>query len=240
MVMMRTPSSQCGVLIGLLLLGLMVGCNGEGIDGGFDNQLSSTERVTVGATDAVNRVLELMLGNGVDLTTETTTDATSQATPAATQGLLRVKPPHLLAQLGNVDMTLPCGTGSVTLSGTIDANPAGTSGTSDVSFTVSAMANFSQCDGMNGTLTLASDGTVGTHHIVYLMSLNGTLQAETCAITFDQVTMTIEANPSGLLTAPIIGNGSTHGACSEVTLTCRFNDLDIDDYEMFEASCTDT
>ena len=226
----RNPWAMSWVLICLTALGLMVGCDGDGINSNFAMAPTSTQKVMAGITDTIDWVSELMIGDGTAMTTD--------ASP--TLGLLRMGPPNLARQQGDVELSLPCMSGSVTLGGNIDTTHVDRPDTSKIPFILSASVNFTQCDGRGGTLTLASEGSVEEDSIVYLMALNGTVQADTCSITLDQLTVKIEANASGLLTAPFTVNGTTKASCEKVPVSCVLNNMDIDDFETFESSCTNT
>jgi hypothetical protein len=69
------------------------------------------------------------------------------------------------------------------------------------------------------------------------MLLNGSLEIDTCSITFTELSVGITANAAGLLTSPVIATGSINAVCDDIDLTCDLHDVDIDDSVAIGSSC---
>jgi hypothetical protein len=172
--------------------------------------------VAANSAAVVERVLDVLLGEDEGVTQQ-------QAQPAIRaqgNGNLRQEP---------VAITLPCATGQVSFDGEVTRGTGG-------SFTVEGATRFANCEGIAGVLDLDSAGTIG-NQIAITVTLNGPVTAEGYAITFDSTTAETTATQTGVITAPIIVNGTVRGTCDSESVVCTLEDVDLDDREAFEGSC---
>jgi hypothetical protein len=209
----------------LCLLIALYGCSG---DGGGDNNGGGgpvdagqvTNTTADNTADVVQRVLEVILGDEGDLRGQT-----------RTAGALRRSPEADTRQ--QVSVTIECNTGQVAFTGDVTTVERG----AVEDFTIEGTVTFSNCDSINGALTLDSAGTINGNLITVTVTLNNSVNAEGCTMTFDDFSLGTTANSSGIITAPIIANGVVRGTCDGESITCTVNNVDIDDRAAFEDSC---
>jgi hypothetical protein len=171
--------------------------------------------VAANSADVVERVLDVLLGEDEGVTQQAQSVVRAQG-----NGNLRQEP---------VAITLPCATGQVSFDGEVTRGTGG-------SFTVEGATRFANCEGIAGVLDLDSAGTIG-NQIALTVTLNGPVTAEGYAITFDSTTAETTATQTGVITAPIIVNGTVRGTCDSESVVCTLEDVDLDDREAFEGSC---
>jgi hypothetical protein len=105
------------------------------------------------------------------------------------------------------------------------------------SFTIDGAITFTNCEGISGVLTLDATGTIGSSQTAVIVTLNGPVTVEGCTVTFDAFSASTTANLSGVITSPIIANGSVSSTCDGDSVTCTLNNVDLSNQAAFESSC---
>jgi hypothetical protein len=212
----------CG---GLCLLIALYGCSGDGegdSNGGGGpvapgQVINNTADNTV---DVVQRVLAVILGDAGDVRGQTQTAGAIRHSQAADTRQ-------------QVSLTLECDPGQVVFTGDATTVERGTV----EDFTIEGIVTFSNCDSINGAVSLDSAGTIDGNRITVTVTLNDSVTAEGCTTTFDDFSLDTTVNSSGIITSPIIANGVVRGTCDGESITCTVNNVDIDNRTAFADSC---
>jgi hypothetical protein len=204
------------VLPGIVVLMMVYGCGGDG-DGRDSGGEVEPSQVAASSADVVERVLDILLGEDQE--------AAQGPAQLAASGRGDVQ-----LQQEDVAVTLPCESGEVSFDGELTRG-------ADNTFTVQGTVDFDNCEGINGALSLNSSGTTG-QRITIAVTLNGAVTAEGCTITFDATSAETIASQIGVITGPILVNGTVRGACSGESIVCILEDINLNDREAFEASCS--
>lgn len=104
-------------------------------------------------------------------------------------------------------------------------------------FTLAGAMEFDNCDGIDGSLDVDSEGPISGNVIDARAVFNGVLTAEACPVTFDQFTTDFTFTTAGVITSTIIGNGTISATCGGETAVCVLDNVDLEDTQAFEASC---
>jgi hypothetical protein len=133
-----------------------------------------------------------------------------------------------------INTGLDCSTGSAPITGET---------TVELNFTWNVNVNFDDCDGVNGTLDVSGTGQfLGFEEGVTwdAPSYGGTLTANGCAVSFDDLTATGTAAVSTALTSCFV-TGTATADCTEngetVSVGCTWDSVDCSDEPGFEAGC---
>lgn len=201
---------------------LLAGCGGGGDDDGSQATTTSQTQTSTAARQVIERVLEILIG-------DTGTTQTQGQTPTARSGV--ITDVHTRQQ--SVSVTVECSVGQVSFTGEADSQP--TDGAEN--FMISGTFNFNNCEGIDGTLSLFSSGTITDTEIDLSLTLDGDISAEGCTITFLEFSVITAADSSGSLTEPILTNGGLDAACDGDSIACTFNNTDLENREAFKNSC---
>jgi hypothetical protein len=238
--MQRAVELCAAVVWGVCLLTALSGCPGGGGDdnggGGGDGDRT---QVTNNTREVIDRVLNIVLGDNGGVRGQTrATQANSRL-----QGKVDTR--------RQVTITIECNLGQVSFAGDVTTVDQGTV----EDFTIAGTVTFGSCDGISGTLSLDSEGTMDSSRITLNVTLNGSINAgervgiaastnegeltviPVCTITFDDLSLDTTANRSGIITSPVIASGEIRATCDGRSITCTVNNVDIDNREAFEDSC---
>jgi hypothetical protein len=209
---MKRPGKLFAALIcGLISLTLLYGCNG---DSDNEEATTPTPQARTTASDVIDRVLDIVFGDDVGVT--------NQTRGQRSQG-------NAITRQTNVTVTVSCATGQASFNGEVTEDAE--------SFTIDGAITFTNCEGINGVLTLDVTGTIGSNAITVIVTLNGSVTAEGCTVTFNAFSASATANLSGIITSPIIANGSVSATCDSGSATCTLNNVDLSNQTAFENSC---
>jgi hypothetical protein len=205
--MKRSLLPVMAVTCGLLLCTTLSGCGGGSNSG--SNSGNDTSQVTNSATHATQKVMHVLLGTNT----------------GGARGQLRDDVTTRVQTSG----TFACTTGQVALNATV-------TGTQQ-NFAINGTLTFTHCDGIDGALTVDSSGTLTGSQIALTVTLNGTVSAEGCTLTFSAFSASTTGNTSGTITSPIIVSGVVRATCNGDNITCTLNSVDLADTQAFENSC---
>ncbi len=206
-------------IVGLACL-LLAGCSGD--HSGNSTVPANIQDVSLRASDVVDRTITLLLDGGMAMS-----HGAIQAAGSSTSTS------DLILQQGDINVTVPCGQGHITVTGNVHVEELD----AENRVTVSATLTFTNCDGIEGNMLLENEGAVSQSHMTFNMTLDGSIEVEGCTIAFDQFATDTTANGAGLLTAAILATGSIHATCGATRIDCALSDMDLDDWEALGNSC---
>lgn len=219
----RLTNNMLSIVLLTLVL-IATGCSGGG---GSDDDADNGEPVSAATSTEISNTTGDVLGAvGNAMGAIQTANAPSDdATPRQAQA--------------TVDATFACEeSGQVSLSAS--SNFDDTSGDIDYDATLA----FDNCDGITGTLTFDGDGTITENEVSFQITLDGTVNTDTCTLTMDEFRQSMSfVNTNTTQELSISVGGSISGGCGEETFTCSFDDTEIDlespdaDTENFDENC---
>jgi hypothetical protein len=216
------------VSLGVMLLLACAGCSGGGGDsnGGGTGQ-TATSQASTRTNQAVDLVLEILFGEDTGVSRSSTQPVQVTRLAHLTQVAAESR------QTETVNLTLSCDPGQVSFNGTVTVEEGETAD----AFEITGTFGFNNCEGISGTLRFTSTGTVSSSQISIEVTLNGALNVEGCTVGFTAFSFDTTANAAGMITSPIIANGTISATCGGDSATCTLNNVDVSDVDAFENSC---
>lgn len=206
----------------ILLALLSYGCSNDGNENGTPIS-PHVQQVSNGTKDVANWTLDVLLGSHMGL---------NQSQIRVIPRLSRHSSP---TRHDPISITLACGSGQLTFAGDVKVDDPN----QDDNLAMQATMAFAHCDGINGNLPLSTEGAATPAQVALRTTLNGTVQAEGCEITFAPLAIATTANDAGLLTSAIMVKGDIRATCDGTDLVCHLTDLDLDDPHTFGNSCVE-
>lgn len=207
------------MVYGLFLLTALYGCGDSGGNNSSNNSENGQSQAIKKSGDVMRKTLSALLGD------------TSKEKPGQSHIFEQFKGESLTRQKESVSVTVQCGTGQASFTGVADSTG------SQQGFTLSGIVTFSNCDGINGPVTINASGNVSDNQITMTVTINGSVTADGCTITFDNVSINVTANSSGIITSPMVVNGAISIKCNDENIVCTLKNLDVNNQEAFNNSC---
>ena len=117
--------------------------------------------------------------------------------------------------------------------GTVDVTNNGSGGTLNASLT------FSDCNGIDGNLTMRGSSSFSGQTFSYNLKLDGNLE-ERCTVSYNNFGYDITTNIQNANGASVLLNGSIDADCNGGSVTCTFNSVELDasnSASAFENAC---
>jgi hypothetical protein len=215
---LRTLVVVCGLVILIALSGCDGGGDGGGGDGNGGGSVPASSQTSDVTLDVIDQVLRILVGDTGQ------TQAESRAASSA-DGVVR----SVTTRQEPVNITLECLEGDVSFDGEADR--------SGDDFTVDGVIAFHNCEGINGSLTIDSEGSIAGDEITIRPTMDGRVRTEGCTIDFLSLAVDAAATTRGSVIPPIIGNGTIEATCNGESIACTLRDINLLDRDVFANSC---
>lgn len=218
--MRRTRRWLWVVMVNLVLLVALLGCDGGNGDGNGGVPDAQTDAARDAALDTLGTTISVALeAMGQFLETQTGTTRTQDAADRRqTQ-----EPFEVMVDCPQSGETSVAGTFSIT--GTETAG----------SFTLDVDASYRACDGIDGVLSFDVTASFEGAVVDFVMIFDGMVE-DGCAVTVEQLRMDAMVD---IGTEEITGtlSGSFDATCDPGTVACTWQNVDIEDEAALEAGC---